>query len=1269
MKAFNHGVIYMKKVFKILLFAFLFICLLPAVAQADSYDSTNYVVTIDTNWTGTLEQAVDATGAPLIYELHITSGVTSTLTSTDLFYIRNLNRLKVLDVAGTVDIVDVGDDFLTGMGDLTTVNFPATTYGDSAFRYCSRLINVNLPNAVTFGGQPFRNCNSLVNITLPKATTFGIYAFYECGQLVSASLPKAISFTDYAFTSCTKLTTVYMPEATTFGNSAFNGCIKLKNVTLTKAKTFGRAAFLDCDSYTDIQLPAATTFGDYAFGNADGLTSIYLPEATTFDEAAFYNCTALETAYLPKANTFDRQAFMDCAALVTVDLPEAVTFADYQFYGCEALSEVILPKVETIGDDSFMNCIALTTIKLPELQLLGDDAFKECGLLETVSFPKLNKIEDRAFGSCTALTKVSMPVLSHFGSNPFNNCPQAINLTLGATMPYHYGFSSYDPLSKNAVVMVPQDAIYTYDTFAGGVDGYWLGWKLEPVSYSITYDGNNNTTGTAPTDTNSPYLQDALVIVFPNSGNLARAGYTYDGWNTDASGTGTNYDGGDMFQSTCDVTLYAKWVPCNDIPYKVEHYKQNDGDYANYTLIDTDDKTGTTDTIATALEKAYEGYSSNSTHPNSVPSGNIDADGSLVLKLYYDINQYTVTFDENGGGSYDHSQTVRHDGKATAPAVNPTRAGYTFDTWYKEAGCNTAWNFAVDTITSDTTIYANWAPNTDTPYTTQYYKQNADDDGYTLASSESKVGTTATLVTIEAQSFSQFHENTTHPDRNVSDNIYGDGTLVLKRYYDRDTYTVTYDENGGQPYDTIQAVRYDGKTSAPVPTPSYPGYTFSGWYKDEQCNTSWDFVVDTVTEDTTLYADWVINNDTPYKVEHYQQNTEDDDYTLKETENNTGTTNTAVTASAKPYLGFAENVSHADRITSGNIAGDGTLVLKLFYDRDIHTVTYDENGGQVYNQTRTVRYDGKATAPSENPVYTGNTFTGWYKEAACTTLWDFDNEKVTSDITLYAGWEAIAVSSIRFEIDEITFRNGIVDNINFIMEPADAFNQSIIWESSDPLVATIDSSGMITTHAVGTTVIKMTSGDTTNGIQTDSITLNVVDSNEVPVEDLSGTLIDSDGNPLAGYTIVLHSDPITRITDANGRFLFEDIPFNNHTMIVNNGVDEIGRYKLSFTGASAQGASVDNTAHIAGFSYTSSTMCVDLLLQLTESGSLQINTVDFTALQFTPSTVKVANPETGEPTSQWLEAKALHKHIVMSILLCLVAMVSIAWRRVENKQI
>ena len=70
------------------------------------------------------------------------------------------------------------------------------------------------------------------------------------------------------------------------------------------------------------------------------------------------------------------------------------------------------------------------------------------------------------------------------------------------------------------------------------------------------------------------------------------------------------------------------------------------------------------------------------------------------------IVTYSVTFNVDGGSAVD-SQTIVSGAKATAPTA-PTKANYTFDGWYKEVGLTTAWNFATDTVTSNTTLYAKW---------------------------------------------------------------------------------------------------------------------------------------------------------------------------------------------------------------------------------------------------------------------------------------------------------------------------------------------------------------------------------------------------------------------------------------------------------------------------------------------------------------------------------------------------------------------------------
>lgn len=69
---------------------------------------------------------------------------------------------------------------------------------------------------------------------------------------------------------------------------------------------------------------------------------------------------------------------------------------------------------------------------------------------------------------------------------------------------------------------------------------------------------------------------------------------------------------------------------------------------------------------------------------------------------------FVVTFDTQGG-SVVSSQTVSFGAKATQPTA-PTRTMYEFGGWYKESGCTTLWNFSLETVTGNVTIYAKWIP-------------------------------------------------------------------------------------------------------------------------------------------------------------------------------------------------------------------------------------------------------------------------------------------------------------------------------------------------------------------------------------------------------------------------------------------------------------------------------------------------------------------------------------------------------------------------------
>ena len=93
----------------------------------------------------------------------------------------------------------------------------------------------------------------------------------------------------------------------------------------------------------------------------------------------------------------------------------------------------------------------------------------------------------------------------------------------------------------------------------------------ECVCFTVTYNGNNETSGVVPVD-ESTYSIGSNVTVLGNSGSLSKTGYIFDGWNTAANGYGTNYVDG-IITIITNTTLYAKWEP---IIYTVTYNGNNE---------------------------------------------------------------------------------------------------------------------------------------------------------------------------------------------------------------------------------------------------------------------------------------------------------------------------------------------------------------------------------------------------------------------------------------------------------------------------------------------------------------------------------------------------------------------------------------------------------------------------------------------------------------------------------------------------------------------
>ena len=102
------------------------------------------------------------------------------------------------------------------------------------------------------------------------------------------------------------------------------------------------------------------------------------------------------------------------------------------------------------------------------------------------------------------------------------------------------------------------------------------------------------------------------------------------------------------------------------------------------------------------------------------------------------------------------------------------------------------------------------------------------------------------------------------------------------------------------------------------------------------------------------------------------------------------------------------------------ICGDATITAE--WKPDTHTVTFDANGHGTAPDAQNVDYNEKVTKPDDLTA-TGYTFDGWYKEENCTNVWDFNNDVVTADITLYAKWTAIKYNIEYTELYDVTHNN------------------------------------------------------------------------------------------------------------------------------------------------------------------------------------------------------------------------------------------------------
>ena len=554
------------------------------------------------------------------------------------------------------------------------------------------------------------------------------------------------------------------------------------------------------------------------------------------------------------------------------------------------------------------------------------------------------------------------------------------------------------------------DVTFTYGTFRSK--------ELPDIVYTIKYGG----TAYAPA--------------------LALQGYTFEGFEgftADAQSGGVTVTGG--------MSFAAQWSPRDDTPYRIERYAQRVDGVEGYLLIDDEQaiesRTGTTGSAIDFGAWSKDGFTYDHAEVNgsTVSSAAIGADGKTVVKLYYDRARCDLRFETNGGtlpeGSGETEQVYFGARVRLAALPQPVKAGYVFRSWHTDAACENAFTGGTMPVTG-LTLYAKWEAGQNTAYKVEHYLQNADGSYPDAAShTENLTGATGAAVEAVVQTIPGYHEDTENKSAVKSGTIAADGTTVLRVYYARDTYTLTF-KNAGED-DFVSTRRWGERVSEPALTVTKPGYALS-----------WSPALpETMPQsDSTYTAVWTAKGDIAYKVEHYQQNADDDGYTLRDTDPLTGATDAEVTAAARHYDHFALNESAAGTVSSGVIAADGSLVLRLYYDRETLRVTFDagEGGTLTDEAEKTFRYGQRFSVA--NPERADYGFTGWYLPDGS----EFNAQTVTASMTLTARWGAQPV--------DFTVEHYYMDTTGTMPSAASESDQTRKDVDTDIEVGTLKKSGL-----------------------------------------------------------------------------------------------------------------------------------------------------------------------------------------------------------------